>query len=45
MLALNLGGNIVNVITATERRAIIGVPIVVALLAYLLRERTRYHFK
>lgn len=44
-VVMNLGGNVVNVITGTEPRALIGIPIVVAILAYLIRKRTRYHFK
>ena len=45
MLGVNLGGNLVNVISGREARAIIGVPIVGAILAYLLRRRIRLHFK
>lgn len=45
MLFVNLGGSIVNVITGREARAIIGLPIVGAILVYLLRKRTRLHFK
>jgi hypothetical protein len=44
MLVVNLGGDVVNVITGTEPRAIIGIPIVGVILAYLLRKRTRYYF-
>ena len=44
MLVINLGGNVVNVVTGTEPRALIGIPIVGAMLAYLLRKRTRYYF-
>jgi hypothetical protein len=44
MLVVNLCGDVVNVITGTEPRAIIGIPIVAVILAYLLRKRTRYHF-
>jgi len=44
MLLVNLGGDVVNVITGTEPRAAIGIPIVGAILAYLLRKRTRYYF-
>ena len=44
MMVINLGGNVVNVITGTEPRAVIGIPIVGAILAYLLRKRMRYHF-
>ena len=45
MLVVNLGGSIVNVITGIEPRAIIGIPIVGAILAYLLRKRIRFHFE
>ena len=44
-MMVNLGGNVINVMTGMEPKAIIGVPIVGAILAYLLRKRTRYHFK
>ena len=44
MLVVNLCGDLVNVITGTEPRAIIGIPIVAVVLAFLLRKRTRYHF-
>ena len=44
MLVINLGGNVVNVVTGTEPGAVIGIPIVGAILAYLMRKRTRYHF-
>jgi len=44
MLVVNLAGDVVNVINGTEPRAIIGIPIVVALLAYLLRKPMRDHF-
>ena len=33
ILVINLGGNVVNVITGTEPRAVIGIPIVGAILA------------
>lgn len=44
MLVVNLCGDVINVITGTEPRAIIGIPIVGLILAYLLRKRTRSHF-
>ena len=44
MLVVNLCGDVVNVISGIEPRAIIGIPIVGVILAYLLRKRTRYHF-
>jgi uncharacterized membrane protein len=44
MLVVNLCGDVINVITGTEPRAIVGIPIVGVILTYLLRKRTRYHF-
>jgi len=45
MLLLNLAGDIVNVIAGTERRAIVGIPIVILVLVYLLRKQTRDYFQ
>ena len=44
MLVLNLCGDVVNVITGTEPRAAIGIPIAGLILAYLLRKPMRRHF-
>ena len=44
MLVVNLGGDVVNVVTGMEPRAVIGIPIVGTILAYLLRKQTRDHF-
>lgn len=44
MLVVNLCGDVVNVITGTEPRAVIGIPIAGVIIAYLLRKRTRDHF-
>jgi uncharacterized membrane protein (DUF2068 family) len=44
MLVVNLCGDVVNVITGTEPRALIGIPIVGVIIGYLLRKRTRDHF-
>ena len=44
MLAVNLCGDVVNVTSGTEPRAIIGIPIAAGILAYLLRKRTKRHF-
>jgi hypothetical protein len=44
MLFVNLCGDVVNVITGIEPRAIIGIPMVGVILAYLLSKRMRYHF-
>jgi hypothetical protein len=41
LLAIHLVGDVANVILGTEPRAIVGVPIVIALLAYLVRTRSR----
>lgn len=44
LLAINLLGDIANVLTGTEPRALVGVPIVVAILLYLLSRRVRRFF-
>jgi uncharacterized membrane protein (DUF2068 family) len=44
MLAVNLGGDVINVITGAEPRAAIGIPIAGVILVYLLRKKTRHHF-
>ena len=44
LLAINLLGDIVNVLTGTEPRALVGVPIVVSILLYLLSKRVRRFF-
>jgi len=43
-IAVNLCGDVINVITGAEPRAIIGIPIAAGVLAYLLRKRTKRHF-
>ncbi len=45
MLTFNLAGNVINVITGTERRAIVGIPIVLTLMFYLLKNKTRQYFE
>ena len=45
MLVLNLVGNFINVITGTEPKAIVGIPVVLLVLAYLMRRRTKNHFR
>lgn len=45
MLAANLIGDAINVINGTERRAIVGVPIVLLLLLFLSRRKTREYFR
>lgn len=44
MLSTNLVGSMINVATGTEARAIVGIPIVLVLLVYLLRNKTREYF-
>lgn len=44
MLLVNLGGDVVNVLLGTEPRAVVGIPIVAALLALLARPRVRGSF-
>jgi len=44
MLVLNLAGSLINLITGSEPRAIIGIPIVLIILAYLLNQRTKEYF-
>jgi hypothetical protein len=44
MLIINLIGDIINVIAGTERRALVGIPIVLVLIIYLLRSKTREYF-
>src|SRR5262245_53808118 len=43
-LLIQLVGDILNVVSGTEPRAIIGIPIVVALLVYLSRSHVRGSF-
>jgi len=44
MLVVNLVGELVNVISGIEPRAIVGIPIVLLVLVYLMRRRTRSFF-
>jgi hypothetical protein len=44
MLVLNLVGDLINVLTGTEPKAIVGIPIVLSILAYLMRRRTKKYF-
>lgn len=44
VLAINLLGDIVNVLTGTEPRALVGVPIVVVILLYLMSKRVKRFF-
>ena len=44
MLALNLLGDVANVLVGTERKALLGIPIVVVILIYLASRRVRGFF-
>jgi hypothetical protein len=44
MLCVNMAGSAVNVISGTELRAIVGIPIVLFLLGYLARPQIRKQF-
>lgn len=44
LLTINLLGDLVNVLTGTERRALAGVPVVVVILLYLWSKRVRRFF-
>ena len=39
VLTINLVGDVINVLVGTDRRAIVGIPIVLLLLVYLLRSK------
>lgn len=45
MLIVNLIGGALNVIVGNEKRAIIGIPIALILLLYLMRRNTREYFR
>ena len=45
LIAINLLSDIANTVAGTEPRAIVGVPIALALLLYLLSKRVRDYFK
>jgi hypothetical protein len=44
LIAINLLGSVTNVLLGTEPRAIVGVPIAAAILAYLLNGKVRFLF-
>ena len=44
ILAINLVGDVANVITGTEPRAAVGIPVVIAIFAFLLSRRVRRFF-
>ena len=45
MLIGNLTGDAINVIAGSERRAIVGIPIALILLLFLMRKNTREYFR
>lgn len=45
LLAVNLLGDIANVLLGTEPRAAVGILVVVVLLTYLLSRRVRYFYR
>lgn len=45
LLVVNLVGDVANVLLGVEPRAIVGVPIVVGLLAFLARAKVRSYFR
>ena len=45
LLAVNLVGDIANVVLGTEGRAVVGIPIVLAILALLMTKRVKSFFK
>lgn len=45
LIVINLVADVANVISGTEPRAIVGVPVAAAILAYLMRGRVRQFFK
>ena len=44
LLAINLLGDILNVFLGTEPRAVVGIPIGLAILAFLMSRRVRRFF-
>ena len=44
LLIVNLTGDAISVIAGKDRRAVVGIPIVLILLLYLMRRNTREHF-
>ena len=45
LIAINLAGDIINTLLGTEPRAIVGVPITLAILIYLASRRVRLFFR
>ena len=45
LISINLMANVINVVLGTEPRAIAGIPIAAAIVAYLMRKRIREGFR
>jgi hypothetical protein len=45
LITINLIGDLINVVLGTEPRAIVGVPVAAAILAYLISKRVRKVFR
>jgi hypothetical protein len=45
VIALNAIGDLINVITGTEPKAIVGIPVTFLVLAYLMRKQTKNYFR
>lgn len=45
LIGINLGGDIINVLSGTEPRAIVGVPVAAAILVYLMSASVNRFFK
>jgi hypothetical protein len=45
LITINLIGDLINVVLGTEPRAIVGVPVAAAILAYLISKRVRTVFR
>jgi len=45
VLTINLLGDVANVVTGTEPRAAVGIPIVLAILAFLMSKRVKRFFE
>ncbi len=45
ILSVNLAGDLINVISGAEPRAVIGIPIVLLIIIYLFRPKVRQFFR
>jgi Predicted membrane protein (DUF2127) len=44
LLTINLIGDVINVVTGTEYRALAGIPIALVLLIFMMRNKTKQYF-